>query len=35
MKKKEARPATPPVVLVEAAPMFKIPRYFVIFLLDP
>jgi hypothetical protein len=35
MKKKEARPASPPVVLVEAAPTLRIPRYSVIFLLDP
>jgi hypothetical protein len=30
-KMKEARPASPPVVLVEAAPTFRISRYSVIF----
>jgi hypothetical protein len=34
-KKKEVRPASPPVVPVEAVPMLRIPRYSVIFLLDP
>jgi hypothetical protein len=35
MEKKEARPVSPPVVPVEAAPKLKIPHYSVIFLLDP
>jgi hypothetical protein len=35
MKKKEARPTSAVVVPVEAAPMLRIPRYSVIFLLDP
>jgi hypothetical protein len=35
MKKKEARPASPLVVSVEAAPTLQIPCYSVIFLLDP
>jgi hypothetical protein len=30
MKKKEARPGSPPVVHVEAAPTLRIPRYYVI-----
>jgi hypothetical protein len=34
-KKKEARPASPPVVPVKAAPTLRIPRYSVIFLLRP
>jgi hypothetical protein len=32
---KEARPASPPIVPVEAAPTLRISRYSVIFLLDP
>jgi hypothetical protein len=32
---KEAGPAPPPVVPVEATPMLRILRYSVIFLLDP
>jgi hypothetical protein len=32
---KDARPASPPVVPVEGTPMLRIPRYSVIFLLDP
>jgi hypothetical protein len=35
MKKKEARPASPSVVPVEATPMLRIPHYSIIFLLDP
>jgi hypothetical protein len=35
MKKKEASPASPPVVPVEATPMLSILCYSVIFLLDP
>jgi hypothetical protein len=35
MKKKEARPASPLVVPVEATPTLRIPRYSVIILLDP
>jgi hypothetical protein len=35
MKKKEARPASPPVVPVEAAPILRILHYSIIFLLDP
>jgi hypothetical protein len=35
MKKKEARPASPPVVPVEATPTLRISCYSVIFLLDP
>jgi hypothetical protein len=31
---KEASPASPPVVPVEATTMLRIPRYSVIFLLD-
>jgi hypothetical protein len=33
--KKEARPASLPVVPMEDAPMLRILRYSVIFLLDP
>jgi hypothetical protein len=32
---KEARPASPLVVLMEAAPTLRVPRYSIIFLLDP
>jgi hypothetical protein len=35
IKKNEARPASPPVVPVEAVPMVRIPYYSIIFLLDP
>jgi hypothetical protein len=32
---KEARPASPPIVPVEATPMLRIPHYSITFLLDP